>query len=102
MCFKNTKEDYQKEKTLLKNILDRYGHDSTRFGGLIYSHDFNTNYNTDVLDNGYDSDQGSEIATRIKQDFIFDEQCRQNLKSHPYHHSYDNELVIHPWRSGRL
>lgn len=82
----------------MKNILDRYGHDSTRFGGLIYSHDFNTNYNTDVLNNGYDLTQGSEIAIRIEQDFRFDELCRRRLKEKPL----KNNKHIHPWRSGRL
>lgn len=82
----------------MKNILDRYGHDSTRFGGLIYSHDFNTNFNASTIDAGYDSNQGSEIAIRIEQDFRFDELCRRKLKEKPC----KNDTFIHPWRRGHL
>ena len=47
--------------------------DHTRFGGLIYPSDFETDYRGD------DNLKGSSIASRIISDMKFDEQCRRNL-----------------------
>ena len=46
--------------------------DATRFGGIIYASDFETDFR------GKDSPHGSSIAKRIMQDWRFDEQCRKN------------------------
>lgn len=42
--------------------------DHTRFGGIIYPSDFNTNYSD------------GNFASRIEQDKKFDEQCRKNIE----------------------
>lgn len=46
--------------------------DHTRFGGLIYESDFNTEYRKDA------SKSGSSIAKDIISDWKFDEDCRKN------------------------
>lgn len=56
-----------------KNIYN-YGVDHTRFGGLIYLSDFNTNYCKRK------GNVGSEIASRILSDKMFDEQCKKNIE----------------------
>lgn len=56
---------------------NRYGIyeiDHTKFGGLIFPSDFNTDYK------GKDNKNGSIIASRIAQDQKFDNQCRKNIK----------------------
>lgn len=50
------------------------GADHTKFGGIIYVSDFNTDIR------GKDSKNGSAIANRIANDFRFDEQCRKNTE----------------------
>lgn len=54
---------------------NRYGIyevDHTKFGGIIYPSDFNTDYRRK------DNTNGSLIASRIHQDQKFDMQCRKN------------------------
>lgn len=56
---------------------NRYGIykvDHTKFGGVIYPSDFNTDYK------GKDNSNGSIIASRIEKDKRFDEQCRKNYR----------------------
>lgn len=56
---------------------NRYGIyevDHTKFGGLIFPSDFNTDYR------GKDNTNGSTIAQRIISDKKFDKQCRKNRK----------------------
>ncbi len=56
---------------------NRYGIyevDHTKFGGLIYTSDFNTDCR------GKDNSNGSLIAQRIERDKRFDEQCRRNYR----------------------
>lgn len=53
---------------------NRYGIyevDHTKFGGLIFPSDFNTDYR------GKDNTNGSTIAQRIMSDRNFDEQCKK-------------------------
>lgn len=50
--------------------------DPTRFGGLIYYSDFNTNFRNE--DN---TKKGSEIARRIMSDRKFDMQCKRNIEN---------------------
>ena len=50
----------------------------TRFGGIIYSSDFNT----DFRGNGHAN--GSSIANRIAYDHRFDEQCRKNSENRDF------------------
>lgn len=51
-----------------------YKADHTRFGGLIYNYDFETDYKRKPGER-----EGSDIAKRIATDMKFDEQCRRNL-----------------------
>lgn len=51
-----------------------YGSDHTRFGGLIYLSDFDTNYCNSI------GNRKSLIASRITSDEIFDEKCRKNIE----------------------
>lgn len=56
---------------------NRYGiykMDHTKFGGLIYPSDFNTDYR------GKDNTKGSQIASRIISDRNFDYTCKKNLE----------------------
>lgn len=56
---------------------NRYGVyevDHTKFGGLIFPSDFNTDYK------GKYNKNVSIIASRIAQDQKFDNQCRKNIK----------------------
>lgn len=46
----------------------------TRFGGLIYPSDFETDYRSKT------QNQGSSIAQRIASDWKFDEQCKRNIE----------------------
>lgn len=48
-----------------------YKPDHTKFGGVIYYSDFDTNY------------PSGNIAERIEKDRRFDEQCRKNLINRP-------------------
>lgn len=50
-----------------------YGVDHTRFGGLIYLSDFDTNYCK------RESNKSSVIASRILSDEMFDKTCRKNI-----------------------
>lgn len=59
----------------MTGITNRYGIyevDHTKFGGLIYPSDFDTNYR------GKDNTYGSSIAMRIISDRKFDDQCKKN------------------------
>lgn len=58
--------------TFNKNKYGIYDVDHTKFGGLIYPSDFNTDYR------GKDNTNGSQIASRIASDCQFDKQCRKN------------------------
>jgi len=54
---------------------NRYGiyeTDHTKFGGLIFPSDFNTD------NRGKNNTNGSQIASRIATDSTFDKQCRKN------------------------
>lgn len=48
--------------------------DYTRFGGLIYNSDYNTDYR------GKNNAKGSPIASRIIADEKFDIQCKRNIE----------------------
>ena len=52
-----------------------YNTDPTRFGGLIYYSDFNTDFR------GKDNMNGSEIARRIISDWVFDMECKCNIEN---------------------
>ena len=52
-----------------------YNTDPTRFGGIIYYSDFNTDFR------GKDNTNGSEIARRIMSDRKFDMQCKRNIEN---------------------
>lgn len=57
---------------------NRYGIyevDHTKFGGLIYQSDFNTDYIRK------DNAKGSTIASRIAKDQRFDQQCQKNVEN---------------------
>ena len=57
---------------------NRYGiyeADHTKFGGIIYPSDFNTDYR------GKDTLNGSYIAERILDDREFDRRCRMNREN---------------------
>lgn len=57
---------------------NRYGIyevDHTKFGGIIYPSDYNTN---NIGKNNYN---GSPIVARIARDENFDRQCRNNMES---------------------
>lgn len=58
--------------------------DHSRYGGRIYSYDFETEYR------GKDNNNGSTIAARIAQDFRFDEQCRKNCVNKKYTRMFKN------------
>lgn len=47
----------------------------TRFGGVIYLSDYNTDYK------GKTNTRGSSIASRIIADRNFDNQCRKNIET---------------------
>ena len=49
-----------------------YKVDHSKFGGIIYPSDYNTEYR------GNDNVKGSIIASRIIKDQIFDTQCQKN------------------------
>ena len=51
-----------------------YEVDHTKFGGIIYPSDFNTDYR------GKDNTNGSLIAQRIERDKRFDKQCKRNYR----------------------
>lgn len=56
---------------------NRYGIyevDHTKFGGIIYQSDFNTDYK------GKDNTNGSQIANRIAKDNQLDKQWQKNAK----------------------
>lgn len=59
-----------------------YDIDYTKFGGIIYSSDFNTDYR------GKDNTNGSPIAGRIIQDHKFDKQCRKNREDQERNKQY--------------
>lgn len=52
-----------------------YNTDPTRFGGIIYYSDFNTDFREK------DNTNGSEIARRIMSDRKFDMQCKRNIEN---------------------
>lgn len=52
-----------------------YKVDHTKFGGIIYLSDFNTDYR------GKDNVNGSPIAMRIVRDAQFDRQCKKNREN---------------------
>lgn len=60
--------------TLTANKYGIFEADHTKFGGLIYPSDFNTEYR------GKTNTNGSEIANRIAGDKKFDEQCKRNYR----------------------
>ena len=51
-----------------------YAVDRTKFGGIIYPSDYNTDYR------GKDNTQGSQIAKRITSDKNFDYRCGRNIE----------------------
>ena len=60
--------------TQKKYTLQNYSNDSSKFGGLVYLSDFNTECKKMTCF------EGSAIASRIISDWKFDEQCRKNLE----------------------
>ena len=54
---------------------ENYNTDPTRFGGIIYYSDFNTDFR------GKDNTNGSEIAKRIISDWVFDMECKCNIEN---------------------
>lgn len=62
-----------------------YKTDHTKFGGIIYPFDFNTNYRDKSNTNG------SQIASRIAVDKRFDEQCRKNIELRKLKEENNNE-----------
>ncbi len=61
-----------------------YKPDYTRFGGIIYSSDFETEWKGKRYQNG------SVIASRIAGDKRFDEQCRQNIQNRIRRNEYES------------
>lgn len=67
---------------------NRYGIyevDHTKFGGFIFSSNFNTDYKRK------DNKKGSIIANRIAQDQKFDNQCRKNIKQNKKYGGLKND-----------
>lgn len=56
------------------NTTDICKTDHSMFGGIIYQSDFNTDYRKK------DTPHGSAIASRIAQDYRFDQQCQKNIE----------------------
>lgn len=54
---------------------NNYNTDHTRFGGLIYLSDFDTEHRKKKNTNG------SVIAGRILRDLNFDQRCRKNIEN---------------------
>ena len=52
---------------------ENYKTDHTKFGGLIYLSDLQTDHK------GRDNTNGSSIANRIARDQRFDEECKKNI-----------------------
>jgi len=52
----------------------RHEIDHLTFGGEIFSSDFNTDYR------GKNNTNGSTIASRIVNDWIFDKRCQKNIE----------------------
>ena len=59
---------------LTKNYYTSTNTDHTKFGGLIFYSDFNTDYRKE-------KQEESSIARRIMDDWKFDEKCRKNIES---------------------
>lgn len=57
--------------------------DHTRFGGLIYTSDFETDYTPNTTRTG-----GSHIAERIVSDWKFDRACSMNVKTREFRKEY--------------
>lgn len=79
MTDKSARNLYQKETKKIQQPMTKSINrtkiqetDHTKFGGLIFPSDFNTDYR------GKSSKNGSAIANRIASDYKFDEQCRKN------------------------
>ena len=58
-----------------ENFTKRNYGDHTRFGGLIYNYDFDTEHRL------CDGNGGSSIARRIASDWRFDNQCLQSIEA---------------------
>lgn len=76
-----------------KNKYGIYEADHTRFGGLIYPSDFNTDYR------GKDNTNGSQIAKRIASDYQFDKQFKKNTENRNRQKEYQKENKIITKRS---
>lgn len=61
----------------------RNHNDHTRFGGLIYNYDFDTEHKL------YNADKGSSIAARIMSDWRFDYHCAQNIEGRKRRKEYE-------------
>lgn len=61
-----------------------YKPDHTRFGGMIYLSDFETEWK------GKKCQNSSMIASRIAGDMRFDQQCRQNIQNRIRRNEYAN------------
>jgi len=57
------------------NEIKIYKPDSTKFKGIVYYSDFNTNFS------GKRKPNGSTIADRIARDGRFDNYCRRNIEA---------------------
>jgi len=60
--------------TQTTNKYETHEVDHTRFGGVIYLSDYNTDYR------GKDNTRGSQIAKRIISDRNFDYRCKKNIE----------------------
>lgn len=60
--------------TQTANKYETHEVDHTKFGGIIYPSDYNTDYR------GKDSTRGSQIANRIISDRNFDYRCKKNIE----------------------
>lgn len=59
---------------LHRTIIPKNHFNPTRFGGIIYPSDYNTD------NRGKDNTRGSQIASRIISDKNFDYRCKKNLE----------------------
>lgn len=67
----------------LENFTIKSHSDYTRFGGLIYASDFETDYAPNTTRAG-----GSHIAERIVSDWKFDRACSMNTKTRQLRKEY--------------
>lgn len=59
----------------------KYIRDNTKFGGLIYESDFNTEPGA----------PSKHMAQRIARDWAFDEKCRKNIAERERRYAYESK-----------